>query len=122
MFTKLLPQELLLRHAKALGMVFQTHTCHICMSEFKSGNTLHSHIRSIHTAKPAAGIVFTHSQLSSITTYEKKIQKFYSSSEVQVLFKVQKFYPSSEVLFKFKFRSFIQVQKLHSNSKVLFQV
>jgi len=58
MFTKPLPQELLLRHARALSMAFQTHTCHICMSEFKSGNTLHSHIRSILMAETPAEVLF----------------------------------------------------------------
>jgi len=98
MFTKPLPQELLLQHAKALGMVFQTHMCHFCMSEFKSGNTLHSHIKSIHMAETPAGIVLAHSKLSRFCL------------QIQV----HKFYSGSKVLFKFK--NFIQVQ-----TKVLFK-
>jgi len=77
-------------------MVFQTHTCHICMSEFKSGNTLYSHIRSIHMAETPAKVLLKFKIFI-------QVQKFYSSSEVIQVQKFysscKKFYSSSEVLF-----------------------
>ena len=47
-FTKPLPRDTFLKHAKTLGLVFETHTCLFCFSTHKSGNALHLHLRTRH--------------------------------------------------------------------------
>ena len=47
-FTKPLPQEIFLRHAKSLSLQFQDHQCLLCFCTFASNNALHRHIRGNH--------------------------------------------------------------------------
>lgn len=53
MFTKPLPQKLLLQHCSSLGLTFTAYspspvTCLLCSTDFPSKNKLHAHIRSTH--------------------------------------------------------------------------
>ena len=53
-FTKPLPQDRFLSHAKSLGLFFgptveQVFLCHVCNSSFVSSNKLHGHIRTSHS-------------------------------------------------------------------------
>ena len=51
-FTKPLPHEILLRHAKSLGLRFDdSHRCFICLTAFASNNSLHKHIHASHPAE-----------------------------------------------------------------------
>jgi len=45
-FTKSLPEDIFIKHAKNLGLCFQDHECFVCFTTFHSGNSLHKHIKT----------------------------------------------------------------------------
>jgi len=80
-FTKPLPRESLLRHAKSLGLCFDDpHRCSICLTAFASNNFLHKHIRTSH---PTEGTKTVHSILliSMITDTTSDIDNLLISDE-----------------------------------------
>jgi len=48
-FTKPLPRDIFMKHAKNLGLCFQDHKFFMCFTTFHSGNGLHKHIKAAHT-------------------------------------------------------------------------
>lgn len=80
-FTKPLPRDTFLKHAKTLGLVFETHTCLFCFSTHKSGNALHLHLRTRHSTLIAGMISCSTSNSTSTSIYgDMLLEKSISTS------------------------------------------